>query len=55
MTPLLFVQVIDPSQSSVEYLAPKVEVKLRKADCRSWPALELKKDLPQATSSDAQN
>ena len=37
----MFVQVIDPSKSSVKMLGTKVEVKLKKFEPGSWPSLEM--------------
>ena len=41
----ILLQVIDPAKSSVELLATKVELKLRKADPSSWPSLEVKQTV----------
>ena len=43
------VQVVEPKRSSVELMATKVEIKLRKAVPCSWPTLKLQ--LPPEVST----
>ena len=45
-------QVIDVDRSSVELLATKAEVKLKKADPIAWATLELKPPKPTASDDD---
>ena len=48
----LIVQAILPEKSEVEYMIPKVEIRLTKADICSWPTLEIQKpkEAPQQSS-----
>ena len=41
-----------PEKSEVEYMIPKVEIRLTKADICSWPTLEIQKpkEAPQQSS-----